>query len=435
MFANLLQKKEWFDNLYQEAILEVKKQDNLRYVIHRCILEEISKEDIILCNRELLYKDLQEIRLPFYVFYTKNPKSIGVKITDIVYKIHKVPIILKCVDPGLHYDIYVNGSIITELHSADLLLPLQIMPPTLSITWLDIDFKLIPPELHLIDVYRKLAIPQSNSEYEELEIIEKKLLSLCPVKFSTVVSGGKPNANDKVYKLKKTIQNIIRDFITAQNAFAVQNNVESQNNVEQILIGAGAMSIVESINKTFDIVDFIEVISNSHINVTVEWWRQKIAHYTDFNIIVKNQNINVLFDHRLQKYTIYMQFTEAKKQIQRPLVHIYTSAQYDQIPVIYIKNVKIAIATLPTLLRFTLINCWNIRKMQADKHLDDETANLIIKNLNNTFDTLSQNKFLIDNSHTCDFIGKYSDDNISYKITTLLKRRKFMKDSAPYKPY
>jgi hypothetical protein len=397
--------EKYISQLMEDAKNQTRKLDRCRDdYLHDCLIELKDK---------LIDRNERSAEV-----YDDNPMQLAIKLANLLAKKYpNVSIIVKTINPGYRYLLSVAGGYLMEFVSTQKLLPLtKIKNIAIREVYEGVHMYKLPPEIKLIGLYRTLTTQISSCETEELLQEEKKLISEVFTAPRTGIMGGGMNLKEYISS------NISRYLDECDDNFCKENFV---------LVGGAAYSLLVNSEP----VDVIHCITRKHIRETIDWWKNFMSANAEFEPIVKDQELVTPYDFRMRKYTLYYTFRHKKKMITRPLVHIYTSAQYDLIPYIEIDGHNIG--NIWVQCRFCLIFAWNMKRVEANGYIDKETTNRIISIYGDLFKKFRNNDILLrsENLFPCRFIGIYIDSVIAMKAFTLERRKKYAKKSYPYRAH
>lgn len=367
----------------------------------------------ILLKRERTYDDF------VYDLYTENAflhSNNLINLLDEKFGSETKIFSLKSAIPNVKYQISLNSRTLVIFHklnekSRELVLPIKAQTFNK-----ELDIIVLPPEVHLIDIYRTLSSPASIEEWENELQNEMKLFKYLNERIQTGIIGSSDNNLD----IRKLIgEKIYNDFI--------------KNNKSIVLLGEHALKLISDIKINTNIIQLIssDDIENDFLIIS------NIIRQLDPNIpIIKIvRDLDIMQDFRLKRTTIKIGEIGNQKEI----MYIYNTAHYDLIPFnrYYDENNIIQIANPFVLLRFLLIELWIVRLIKQNGYIDETFATfrinelisklLILRNMiksndhginKNLFDNFKNNdqKLLkIFQSESNDYIGYYENENLYQK--------------------
>jgi len=319
-------------------------------------------------------------------------------------------------------------------------LNLIIKPVSCKGFYIEENIYILPYEIELIDIYRKLYMPNPECvlKWKELLAIEPYLVSetnnRIKNKIFTETVGGK-----SINIESETIKQIIIFKMLSDSNF--------------ILIGEWAIKIIEwgltggSLRKSSE---KIQIISETEINKTFDDIKNHIKTILPsgpYEITYREHELHIPKDLRIRRYTIYIQIPCNEenecpvKQI--TIMDIFTNASYELVPWIssnrFLKKKNntypnIKIGNPYVLLRFFMLDLWILRIIFSKKML---IQSVVQKKIDNIWISINKirnpNKLggIINKSFSLEnYIGKYYSEMIYFK--TLIKNQK-NPDYFPYK--
>lgn len=268
----------------------------------------------------------------------------------------------------------------------------------------------VPPEMHLIDIYRSLYSPYDAGQWENNVEIEQKLLSLLDDR-KKILGGAEPK-------------------ITTQERNKIQQDIMSEfvyNNRNVVLIGEHALEkIYEEMNATGDFQTtspVINIISYGDLDQDIEKIKSIVKGSVpekEIPVIYISRGLKVMKDFRVQRITVKIGGEFDQKEV----MYIYNSAHYDLIP--FNKYVQyeqfLQIGNPYIILRFLLIDIWIIRWIQNIGSINEEFAKARLQNIFSNVMKLSKlvNKIPGDTLDTVfqkdRYTGIYQSDKTAQKL-------------------
>lgn len=389
-------------------------------------------------------------------------------------------IVVKTVEPDAHYDVLVGGRPIAAVRDLERLMRREFLTPY-EAKYERWKLHVLPPDVYMIDYYHRLCDPRQHDEWprvrETLRLLDRA------EEVGHVINGGQLDLSglpgiDEVTNYVRMA--IVTKFLAG----------EGRGNF--VLAGRLTMPLVYG--GTFAYTDGMpQLIAKLHINDCANMLRGFIEQNPQLRMHVIGVELSVPFDFRMRKYVIYLNYITGSQQIddqrngnssqvdnqnsnkskkgggredkknsqngnnrqvdrqQRPLLEIFTSAQYELVPYVELADTNpklvgapfegsIQIAHPYVTLRLEYIGIWIIRIMQQNgKGNADAIKHLMQKKL----DTIAKLKEKISksssgmtaNSLAVSWFGIWSDPEIDYKIVALKRRREAQIPTYPYKPY
>lgn len=361
MFGDLL-KTNFVEDKQEKAKSDIRKERK-KYGAAKSTVEEFCKNNPVFLSSS---KKLSEIDTGDDTFeiYCEHPYKYALRLTNELYKKCSKYIVLKTLSKNKRLEIQFNTFTLANFYSIsmgkdvnikDLILPVEIEK-----------IQYMSPELELIDVYRNLYNPNKESEWEGLLEIEEKISKQVLDRIGLL--GG--NCDSCKIKRKASVNKLKSLFVEQ----FIKNN-------KYVVLGDFGIKILTNSDITSH--EKVQIISKNKIEDDIQKIIKFMEVYTEFGITYRKQKIDIPKDFRTNKYTIYVEFPKLGKTIQKALIDIYNSAQFELIP--YIVKNGYMVGNPFVLSRFIMIDIWIIRiinKMGLIKQtfLSDKIA-FFIKNL------------------------------------------------------
>ena len=338
-------------------------------------------------------------------------------------------IVLKSTIPNVKYQIMIDGRMMIIFHklqdnSKELILPILIK------TNENKEFLILPPEIHLVDIYRILYSPDKTEDWESALLNENKLFKYLNQRINKIIGSS---SNDLTRDIRKNIEiEIVKQFII--------------NNPNIVLIGEHALKIICDIKINTNV---IQIISND-IEGDFLIISKLVNTILQIPVIKIVRDLYVMQDFRIKRTTIKIGESGNQKEI----MYLYNASEYDLIPFNLIynsKNEKIQVGNPFVLLRFLLIELWIVRMIKQSKLIDENYANFRINELinkllllrkkiakdqkqekseinENLFDSFKDEKersLKIFQSLDSEYLGQYENENIHQKQIIKDLQKKF----------
>lgn len=410
--TSILKDRERFSSIYK--IIEDYCSDPRisKYVI-------ISNLDKILNNEESGIDRLYEIYCenPFY-----HAKQLAMKFLA-VGKWCKLTTKITNQEFEIEYDARKMVSIYTlELankQNANISLTDLLSPITIG------NINYMPPELEIIDIYKRLYLPNHAEEWTTLIQHETTLLSL--IKTRNIEYGS--NYEGEIIRRKKSnIEDIKMSILN------ILPNV--------VVLGHWAVNCInvfETKNTPESHVDKLQVISQETekvVNYVIDFLKKENIQAT-----YREQYVHLPKDFRIRRYTLYI----LKKNKEFPFMDIFNSAEFELIPFIDFKpqqdtlstsqssqsiqpfenNIKIANPYV--LLRFAVIDLWNLKFIEKLGKIDKSAFEMKIASLFELIYKIKKSNWMKQAFGT-----KYIGINVNYLIAKKQETLKHM--HFPYYP-
>lgn len=445
MFAPLLQ-TDFIDTIKQKAIDTRIKDDWDKFKI---IFEEVEKyisqnklilSDInMLVGKTLMYKES-------YLIYCNNPfrhaNNLVNKISEAILSsndknaIHNGDAKWIQLSTAIEHKelsiMYKNRRLIQiyALSERDININTIVQPVKHVGFYTSNTIYLMPQEIELVDIYKKLYSPEYANEWKDLLEIEPLLIEKTQERIKTrAITAGLDNS-------KNIDINTLKSLLV----------LKMLSNSDFVLIGNWAVKLIEMgilggiLHSSYEKLQIItEYNIEKAFEIIKDYVKILIPKYPN-EITYKEHELFLPKEYRTKRYTVYIQLHCIKENKcpvrEKPFIDIFTNGSYELIPWVsssrfmkkknlqYPKNVKIGNPYV--LLRFMMIDFWILRivydkelimKNIFYKKIEIILANILkIKNPNRLGGIINK-AFSLEN-----YIGKYSNEFIYFKDLISQKR-------------
>lgn len=413
MFVNL-NIDEYIDQIKQESIKEKNKLINKYLKIKNEILHYCSNHNIIISDPNLL-TDVNHIHnMLGFNLYSPNPFKHANNLSNELVKYTK------------------NVEMQTKISHQDFIIKIdsQIKPmvnfykfPKINV--LDIificcikrsidsnDLLLMPPNVELMNIYRRLYLPSCAFEWKILLELEDKTFKCFDVLTPRDESYSIVNKSDSGSS-RKSMQLDIKQ--TTFDRWCKKDGI--------VVIGYWIAGVL--LDKKLQ-GERLQVISANHIQNDILSLEIFIEKEFSCKLTYSTCDVNIPQDFRLKKHTVIVNSSYGKICI----MEIFNSASFELIPYITRPSIPdIKIGNPFVLLRFLFIDYWIIEFIMAIDKLPKKIGMIKLNFIMDLIKDLRQDKF-IKLGFGKDFIGSYIDEQIADKI-----RRTESPLHLPYLPY
>lgn len=412
MFSKL-RKTNWSSALLKIADVERRAEDERpeHKELYKTILDFIvSFDDYVLDEIDLHFEG--KILRSFNV-YMDDAAVKANKLANIIAEKFSFTI-LKTMEPRYHYTILVNGRTVAEIRDLTKLLDIEYLMPW-KVTYKTWSINVIPPDVYLLELYHKLYNPSHADSWDTIKSQIAHLEHLQEVK----EGGGNSNKQDLTEELNKII-NIMRNQMI--KVFLPKHKDTF------LLAGRTAVSIMNNEQQKY--IDQLQLIVSIHVKDATALIMDELAHDA-IKMHVVNQDINVPYDFRMRKYTVYASFHEQNNErVQKPLLELFTSAQYELVPYIDKDNIRISHPLVT--LRLQYIDIWILKLLLQEGKMTKETIHHIMQKKFKTISSIRKNGEI---EQPTQWLGTWSNADIDYKLMAFKKRKDTSLPTFPYKPY
>lgn len=311
---------------------------------------------------------------------------------------------------------------------------------------------IMPADYHLLDLYRKLYIP--NMDDWELSLpLEEELFKMVKFEFNKNQRKFVTGANESIES-----DNKLSDSDNKFSDSDIEDNdmTQNQNDVRQelydrlinylstrediIFVGEYACSLLLYGAPSNKKALHLHIISTLKIAEELNLWIRKLDD-PQLKTVLKTNDVHLLNDIRLTRTTIYVIINNEKY----PILYVYNSAEYDLIPYNISKKTSGRIGNPFVIMRFLLVEIWIIKVIREMGGIDEKFAYGKLLNLYKLFMDI-RNKLQLNeknvgseetniwgvfNTPELDgqrYNGRYFSDQHSRKQ---LMRQKFVKEYTP----
>jgi hypothetical protein len=398
-----------------EAIIQADR-DRFKDVVI-CIREFLEKEDIIVSDTNTLC-GITTLAVSPIIAYVDSPKqssyNLGKKLLAITPYIRLSTKIF-----GKSYSVDVDSR---EFIRFDLmetykgkLLKAYFKPIKLGKLFY------LPPELEIIDIYKRLHNPKYESDYEQLRKKEQVLYPEFVNRMTKIIGGGnkcstcKNKIDGVAASLRKTLFYNFFDDVAHEADFC--------------FIGNTATDLVQ---QKLDFSEKLNVISKYSSEETVSMIIDFVSKHTNLKLGFKNHNTHLPNDLTTENYTVHVEFNVGGKMAEKILVSIFNNASFELIP-FYVADIgdrKYRLPIKTVQLRFMAMEIWlyNIIAGASEDASFDKVFNKL-KKIISSVEFVSKN-FTDDFT---EYIGVYEDLEIKYKRMVISDRRNFPVYPATFK--
>lgn len=404
MFSKLIE-TNWIDKWIEDAKIESRKEDlrDEHRVLHDMILDfMMARKDWVIDNVDLLTTD-NIIRT--FSIYTEDAARVSNKLSNVI--VAKYPfVVLRTVEPKYHFIINVNGQDIVNIRDLSKLMKISYLNPIIKKYTVELkswNIPVLPPDIYLMELYHKRYNPAFHEEWKQIDNDINQMIKLMEDRLKT---GGSPAG-----KIQEGVNYIRKQLLD-----------KFKNSDDVIVCGSYIVSVLQ--NRKEVVIPSMQLLSKMHVSDLFNLLKGWFEVEGRFTLILVNQNLHAPFDFRLRKYTVYLKVSGE----QRPLLDIFTSLQYEQIPYFEYEDVKYAHPFVA--LRFIYMDIWIIRVMLQEGKIDQDKLRVLMQKKSELAATIKQFDVPLNK-----WIGQWTNENTDYKIMALKKRQETDLPTYPYKPY
>lgn len=422
-----------FDGMQDNYISDLKKKaketlikkDRERY---KCIYEiielYISENNVILSdldlltNQKIIYKDS-------YNLYCDNPFRHANALTNMIAEaLIKQDrdikfLVLKTSIPHNKLKIYYDQREMVELNSLAVentkIENYKFITPTICKGfYTSHKLKIMPAEIELIELYRKLYDPEYNKEWSCLREYEKKMSEML------LVHNGKKggSSNLDLSGIKKIM---LINFLPK---------------TDFVVVGTWALGAIQS---NFDIEDPLQIISPYSPFDSFTMVKDELLNLmpdSEFDINMVEQPLYLPNEYRLKKYSVKILLPCQKSGkcpiIKKTAIEIFTNASYELIPWLPCginDDTVLKIGSEMVLLRFFAIKIWNLKLLCEKNILHSSIVKRRTDEIKRLMAEMRKMDFFDKIPGLENYIGRY------YPLLIFIKNKIKSSYNPPYYPY
>jgi hypothetical protein len=432
MFTRLLE-TEWSAELLRIADIERRREDERPeneklYSIILDFITEFYDNAYVLDEVDMLFEGKTLRSFNVYV----NRASLAANNLANTIADHFSFVVLKTMDPELHYTLLINNRPVVEIRDMEKLLEFEYLMPW-KIKYKKWTLITLPPDVYLMEAYHKLYNPAFVDEWDEIRMRIchlEKLQEDGPSSIGATAVGGRQDISNIAMKVRMAIIKQLLGTEIARENFMI----------------AGRTTVPLLGGNVIDYADNLQLISRLHINDAAQIIINFVEQMDGLKVHLVGQEMSVPFDFRMRKYIFYISFSRdaanGGHKDQRPLLELFTSAQYELVPYVSLIEVipklvdewgDIRIAHPLVTLRLQYIDIWVLKLLRQNGKIGaDKIQQLLAKKVS----TIGLIKGSVGfGSPPRNWMGKWSNADTDYKIISMKKRKDASVPTYPYKPY
>lgn len=392
--------EEWFGEISKEFKKVVKVNRVSEYeTLYKVIEEYINrKPTLVLTDFKRIASFELDSPVLLYEIYSSEPFLDGKELADKVYTDVGKYVVLNTNEYGkeftLLYDSMVVCKIYGMLNYKGISLMNLISPVVIDGFWSSMKLRYLPPELELIDVYKRLYSPEYFEEWSDLVEIEKTLFNdVCSRNETGEIVGGVACTLRQVGELETLKILIVSKFLVERDIVLIGAWA-----IIEIAAGIFGKGIAEVSGNTVKLhgeadkkcIEKVQVIVDCDIDKFMEELRVFVRKHSSVKLVCKEQPIHMIKEFRLVKHTVYVVFEDKCGVVEKPLMDVYNAGCYSLIgyttsqrfmvnkaEASYSKNIKVG--NLFVILRFLMLDIWLLKIVQK---LDFLTKDVLVKKIN-----------------------------------------------------
>lgn len=407
MFVKLIN-SGWIDEWVEEARTESREEDKREEhkILHDTILDFFSsRQDWVIDDPELLTTDEHTMRI--FSIYVDDAARVSNKLANII--VVKYPfIVLRTIEPKYHFILSINGQDVANIRDLSKLMNIKYLNPVIrdypSTGTKQWKIPVLPPDVYLLELYHKRYNPSFHEEWDD---IDRQITTMIELLNKHITGGG----SYKETPVQKGVNYIRRQLL---------DKLKGSNDI--IVCGQYVINILQKRLET--IIPAMQILSRIHINDFLNKLKEWFEVDGRFILTLINQNLRAPFDFRLKKFTVYLKVAGE----QRPLLDVFTSLQYEQIPYFIHEDIKFAHPLVVQ--RFVYLDIWILRVMLQEGKVDKAKLEQIMRKKSELAAIVKKFDMPMNT-----WLGEWTNENTDYKIMALKKREGSDIPTYPYKPY
>jgi hypothetical protein len=409
---------DFFTYILKEASEKFIKNDRLQYkpifdLIRQELIDDTTYKNSI-SKDSVIFSDVSKINQSNLntlddetdmTIYTINARKIATRITNIIHKMYGKFVQMRSIIPNEEYDIMVNMRNLIKIYRIERYknIKLNTLFNTVNINGL----LYFPIEVELIDIYRKLYLPNFNEEwisiYKDENILYKQLQSKKIGGVESKCIKCPQQRTIDIYQIKL----LLLDFFNGENYVMVGNWAHIILDKESLIDDIGPSS------------GNLQIISENNINQDYSNISDYLSKFTQYGIYFKKKLLYIPKDNRIHRYTFFIKYpTFGKIIVDKQFLDIYNCGSYELIPYINIKNKgsNLKVGNIFIQMRFLLIDLWLINLMKQIQGVSDDVFNT---KLDYIFSTMTLVKKIMPDgfkNSSLNYIGINFDEKIAQKL-------------------
>lgn len=444
---------EWFGGLdakFKEVVFTFRKSkyDSL----YKNIEEYVNrKQNVILNDYNRIINP--EVPVMLYELYTNEADVISRELSDWIYKNVGKYVIMNTHEYKLEYSISYDSLTVVKIYGMreykNINVFTLINPVVKPGYWSSLGLNYFPPELDLIEIYRKLYSPEFYGDWEMLVPAEKVLFEdLIKRNDSGLIIGGVVCSKRQASELENMKLLTVTKFLINRDIILIGPWA-----VLEISSGVLGKSLVEVTQMTEKIhgeecnkcIEKVQIIIDCSIDSFIAEYTKFLGKYSKAIVKYKEQPLHLMFDFRLTKYTIYLTFEDPCGIVEKPIMDVFTCAEYSLISYTssqrflvkkgdgsYTKNLKIG--TLYVILRFMMLDVWLLKIVQRLNLLTKEMLETKINIIIGYMKYLRKLKVVASKAFSNYYLGVYENESRAKKKNALVVFESNRKKTYPYIP-
>lgn len=361
-----LETTQFMTILKENAIPVILKDRNTYNDVYQ-VVEEYCKE-----NHNLIISDIQKLlnkedKLAFKVYeiYCENPYKHAITLTNQIYQKIGKWTQLTTVITHQEFEIYYDGRNVVKIYNLVKGKDIKLIDLVNPVLIYDINY--ISPEIELIDVYKRLYLPDKCNEWKALLDIESYLFDLVKIRNESageIKLGGADIENEPPIRRDLSELENLKKIILEEYVYDLLNATENKTNNQILLLGHWALNLIEYVSEssTGELKSHVEKLQIISPNVEndIKNIQLILQKHTDLVITHREHILHLPKDFRVKRYTLYVS-SHSLKEV--PFMDIFNSTEFELVPynVVKVGNKQVKIANSYVLLRFIMIDLWMLK--------------------------------------------------------------------------
>jgi hypothetical protein len=418
MFKLLLGKGNYIkEQILEKSVKEYLRVERTEYSGHifDFILNYLNGKDLLISDLDLLMG--QKIYWENIQIYALDAESTAADLVKKLCETHGNLFILRVseydntfyIEYNLRKICSITKLVLYNKYTID-----KLIEPTIISYKEDIQLKLIPALIEIINIYDFLYDPKKYTEWEEvLENINKlEILALNDIEYNLKAGKEKLTVSSSFINTKLPIKGNKKKSV--ERVVKVETLLEFVADTDYLII-----SNIDNLDKFNHSLEVLEIISKNDIKFDIESLQKFLSKY-DIAIIYKEHTLYIPNEHAMTKYNIYMQYNNGKDIIKQRIMSIYNNTTYQLVNYEnHISNNKSYKMVDPiTVIKFIYISIWtNIAYHRISVYGDAVFEEFI----NNKLALLKhyKDKMSLDPSGKKNFVGIYINPLVNKKILNI----------------
>jgi hypothetical protein len=413
MFDDLLN-SNFYQITEEKAIGRVEKLDYKYKKFYEDVEEYCKGKDIIISNLNKLLNIPKELKFR-YNLYCEQPFRHARDIADFLYSKGCKYVKMKTIITYEEFDIEYSFLVLVKIYSLRLMRGIS-LETLISPVKLD-SILYMPPEIEIIEIYKRLYLPNFHAEWKNLLMKEELLYNLIKKRVERGIIAGEDKKEREDVNIETLKYLILTGFVSRSNFVLIG---EWAVNISDYVVSGGQLGIKYSQEK-------IQLISQNNINDNINALTIFLRGYTDYQISARQHDLHIT-DFRIRRYTVYINIPH-EKYPEIPFLDIFNCGNFELIPY---REINVAnqylfqIGNAFVLLRFLMIDLWTLKIVKRLNQISESSFRRKSKRIMFSVEYIKRSNIMEDI-----FGETYAGIDVDYEIS---KKKEYIGEKK-HKPY